>query len=342
MNTIYGQTRAVGALIRARDEGRRHHAWIFSGPSGVGKCTAAIWFAKQLLGVNSSEDSLHPDLHIIRKEDVVWSKNPSLQRRKQTNIPLDLLRERIIGGKTSDGKSHDAVAYKTSILGKEKVFIIDEAELLDEAGQNALLKTLEEPPVGTTIILVTSREDLLLPTILSRCQILPFSTLDPDEMRRWAEEFSGDATPADLSWAIRFSGGSPGLVCESVESELPELAESIGDFLALEKLDSYTTATLCLISFIDKNVARWLKENPNTSKDAANRRAARLVLLLFSMSVRVLIRDNNPDGVRLAGVLVDVEKQLSTNISMKVLMESLCARWGSALSGVSTGDALFM
>jgi DNA polymerase-3 subunit delta' len=342
VKTIYGQTRAIDALIRARDEGRRHHAWVFSGPSGVGKCTAAIWFAKQLLGIGDSENSSHPDLHIVRKEDVVWSINPSLQRRKQTNIPLDLLRERIIGGKTSDGKNHDAVAYKTPILGKEKVFIIDEAELLDEAGQNALLKTLEEPPVGTTIILVTCREDLLLPTILSRCQILPFSPLGADEMREWVEKYSGDATPADLSWAMRFSGGSPGLVCEAVESGLPELAKSIGDFLSLEKLDSYTEATDCLISFIDKSVARWIKENPNTSKDAANRRAARLVLLLFSLSARALIRKNHPDGVRLAGVLVDIEKQLSTNISMRVLLESLCARWSSVLAGVSTGDALFI
>lgn len=317
---------------------KRHHAWIFSGPRGVGKCTTAIQFAEHLLRSGDGVGSSHQDLHIIRKEDVVWSANQSLQRRKQTNIPLDLLRERIIGGKTSDGKHHDAVAFKTPVLGKEKVFIIDEAELLDEAGQNALLKTLEEPPPRTTIILVTCREDLLLPTVVSRCQLLPFSPLREEEMRMWEAGYSGEATPAELSWAIRFSCGSPGLVCEALEAELPILAEAIGGVLSLDKPGSYTNVVTQLISFIEKNVSRWVKENPNTSKDAANKRAMRLVLLVFGGSAQKLIREGHPDGIRLAGVLVDIEKQLSTNISIKVLLESLSARW----TNVSVGDALFM
>ncbi|HIO20002.1 MAG TPA: AAA family ATPase [Phycisphaerales bacterium] len=338
MKNIYGQTRAIDLLMKANDEERRHHAWIFSGPRGVGKCTIAIQFAEHLLRSGDGVGTSHQDLHIIRKEDVVWSTNPSLQRRKQTNIPLDLLRERIIGGKTSDGKHHDAIAFKTPVLGKEKVFIIDEAELLDEAGQNALLKTLEEPPPGTTIILVTCREDLLLPTVVSRCQILPFSPLQEEEMRAWGGGYSGEATPDELSWAIRFSCGSPGLVCEALEAELPILAESIGGFLSLEKLGSYTEVGAKLISFIEKNVSRWVKENPNTSKDAANRRAMRLVLMVFGEAAQKLIREGHPDGICLAGVLIDIETQLSTNISIKVLLESLSARWAS----VSIGDALFM
>ena len=137
---IIGQKGAVDTLLRSVGEGRRHHAFIFAGPVGVGKFTTAIAFAKMLVGESSHKQSAHPDLHVIKKEDVAWSNNPLLRKRKQTNIPLDLLRERMIGGKTSDSATHDAVAYKTPMLGGEKVFVIDEAELLDEAGQNALLK----------------------------------------------------------------------------------------------------------------------------------------------------------------------------------------------------------
>ena len=93
MKNIYGQTRAIDLLMKASDEERRHHAWIFSGPRGVGKCTIAIQFAEHLLRSGDGVGTSHQDLHIIRKEDVVWSTNPSLQRRKQTNIPLDLLRD---------------------------------------------------------------------------------------------------------------------------------------------------------------------------------------------------------------------------------------------------------
>jgi len=338
VKSIFGQTRAVDSLIRAVNENRQHHAWIFSGPGGVGKCTTALRFSELLLKTQLKSNLSHPDLHLIRKEDVVWSTNPALQRRKQTNIPIDLLRERIIGGKTSDGKHHDSVAFKTPVLSKEKVFIIDEAELLDDAGQNALLKTLEEPPLGTTIILVTCREDMLLPTVVSRCQTVFFSPLDDMAMQKWVEGQSFDGAPSTLSWAMRFSCGSPGLVCESMETGLPALAESLSKFLSFQKSDGYTTVATQLISFVESTVARWIKENPNTSKDAANRRAANLILLMFGMAARQLIRESYPSGVELAGVLVDIERQLSTNISIKVLLESLAARWAN----LCVGDAVFM
>ena len=107
----------------------------------------------------------HPDLHIIRKEMAKFSDNRSLRDKKQLNIPIDLLRERVIGGKSGE-TYHDAAAYRTAQMGHGKVFIIDEAELLDQTGQNAMLKTLEEPPSDTWFFLITSQPDRLLPTIL--------------------------------------------------------------------------------------------------------------------------------------------------------------------------------
>ena len=349
VESIVGQRRAIDSLLRATEGGRRHHAWIFSGPFGVGKYTTAIEFAKTLLCEGSFTGDTNPDLHVIKKEDVVWSNNPALKRRKQTNIPLDLLRERMIGGVTSDGKQHDALVYKTAVRSKEKVFIIDEAELLDEAGQNALLKTLEEPPLGTTVILVTSREDLLLPTIVSRCNDVPFAPLSDDEMRNWVSDLDFKCSPSELSWAVSFSSGSPGLLIESVDSGLPVLAEELADFLLCKKNQSYVDVSATLISFVESNVTRWTKENPNASKESANRRAVNLVLLLFGSAARSHIRGGvnmdsvnvSPDGVvgiSLAGLLVDIERELSTNISVKVLLESLAARWSS----LSVGDAVFM
>ena len=336
---ILGQSKPIETLLRAAQDNRQHHAWIFSGPRGVGKYTTAMAFARLLLNIESGDCSSHRDLHVIRKEDVAWSQNPALQRRKQTNIPLDLLRERIIGGKTSDGKQHDSVAFKTPVAGNQKVFIIDEAELLAEDGQNALLKTVEEPPPGTTIILVTSREDLLLPTIRSRCQSLPFSPLDQFSLNQWSSEEEFGVNSAALSWALSFSSGSPGLVCEAIETGLPELANELFGFLSLQNSTEYIDAYEKMYGFVETNIARWMKDNPNTSKEAANRRAMNLLLLMLSHSVRGCIRNNDVEvGVELAGVLVDVEKQLRTNISIKILLESLAARWVNRC----VGDAVFM
>jgi hypothetical protein len=110
--------------------------------------------------------------------------------------------------------------------------------------------------------------------------------------------------------------------------------------LSLDSSGDYVCASEKLNLFIESNVSRWIKNNPNTSKDAANRRAMNLVLLLFGASVRKSIFDNNnqQNAIVAAGIIVDIEKQLATNISIKVLVESLCARWAH----LCVGDALFM
>ena len=135
MNRILGQARAVEALASAYRSGRFHHAWIFAGPMGVGKLTAAVEFAKILLDPGAPLDprkyepgetarlieaGTHPDLHVIRKELSAYSDNSRLRDRLLSNIPLDLLRERVIGGRTGDGRFHEGPAYKTPVLGHAK------------------------------------------------------------------------------------------------------------------------------------------------------------------------------------------------------------------------------
>lgn len=337
MERIIGQAGAVKTLLRSFDSDKRHHALIFSGPCGVGKFTASLAYAELILRRPVSARSPHPDLHVIKKEDIAWSSNQLLRNRKQTNIPLDLLRERMIGGKTSDDKSHDAIAYKTPVLGKEKVFIIDEAELLDDAGQNALLKTLEEPPADTTIILITCRDDRLLPTVRSRCDVVAFSPLDEDAMQEWAAGALKDVSREDLNFAIRYACGSPGIATEAINSSLPTLASLISGFLELRAAGNYFDVSESIISYVTNSVEAQLKENPLASKEAANRRAAQRIFMLFGHSVRSMVRGNRQnEGIVAAGILSDVEGQLSTNISIRVLVESLAARW----SHLCRGDAV--
>ena len=346
MTVIIGQESAKKTIGNALGHGRTHHAWIFQGPSGVGKCTAAVEFARCLIAgetFGTSADAFqHYDLHIIRKEDAAWSKNASLAKRKQTNIPVDLLRERMIGGRTGDDRTHDAIAFKTSVAGGNKVFIIDEAELLDETAQNALLKTLEEPPAGTFVILVTSRDDLLLPTIKSRCQSVNFSLLNLNEMNQWLENKNFDVLKTDLDWSVDFSSGSPGDVCLSIETNLPDLANLIRDFIhGVGSSMVFPAATVAINDYVESFVKIQLEKNSLCSKEAANRLAFSVVLQLLGMEIRALLGDDKARSslaIRAAAVLADIEGQVRTNISIKVLVESLSMRW----SHLCRGDATLM
>src|SRR5688572_6956721 len=264
MPRILGQERAIETLESALRSGRIHHAWILSGPRGVGKFTTAMEVARILLdpsasgSAEGSGDSVrigtrhksdvqnridartHPDLHIIRKEMALYSDNPLLRERKLLNMPLDLLRERLLGGMSGD-RIHEAAAYRTPALGVGKVFIIDEAELLDAHSQNAMLKTLEEPPANTWLFLITSLPNRLLPTIHSRCQHVRFGRLDEREMAAWwktevaaaterppvedgsskkkkAAAFDPSAVSASAAtWALEFADGSPGVALLAME-----------------------------------------------------------------------------------------------------------------------------
>lgn len=191
MDRILGQTRAVEILQSALASNRLHHAYIFHGPVGVGKFTTAMAFARVLLCPHAEPDLTgriiacsvcdscrlvdsptgeHPDLHVVTKELARFNDDAQIRTRKLMTIPVAVLRDELI-----------AKVYIASKLRHRKVFIVDEAELLDAVGQNVLLKTLEEPPEGTFLILVTSSEDRLLITVRSRCQRVAFVSL-PDEV----------------------------------------------------------------------------------------------------------------------------------------------------------------
>lgn len=120
--------------------------------------------------------SAHPDLHVVTKELARYHDDARIRAQKLMRIPIDVLRDFLI-----------APVYRSAQLSERKFFVLDEAELLNAEGQNALLKTLEEPPAETVIVLVTSSEDLLLPTIRSRCQRIGFAPLDEPAVRRWLE-----------------------------------------------------------------------------------------------------------------------------------------------------------
>jgi DNA polymerase-3 subunit delta' len=352
---LFGQELATTQLAQAIGSGHMHHAWILHGPSGVGKCTAAMECARLLLDDETLDENIaafkaprdsrvaelidlasHPDLHVIRKERADDSSIKEMRDRKQTNIPLDLLRELMIGGVVGDGKSFDSPVWRGAYLGHNKVFIIDEAELLDPYGQNALLKTLEEPPAGTYIFLVTTQEERLLPTIRSRCQRVAFRALDAAAMGAWFDRFGVE--DSSRPWLSEFSEGAPGTAELAMKHGLRAWSEELLPRFAMLEQGRFDGGLADrLAELVGEFAERVVKENAKASKEAANRQATRCALLTLASRSRAQIAAaamrGDVQAVAEAAyrveLIVRLESEVRANVNLKHALANLVAQWGA-------------
>ena len=359
LDRILGQPAAVETLTAGLRSERLHHAWIFSGPKGVGKFTTAMELAGILLDPGARETleaapggetarlieaGAHPDLHVIRKELALYSEHARLRDRKLLNIPIDLLRERMIGGDI-EGKFHDAPAYRTPVLGHRKVFIIDEAELIDRVGQNALLKTLEEPPARTYIVLVTSRPQRLLPTVRSRCQHVRFAPLDDEALGAWLDRSGLELGPGERAWTERFCEGAPGLAQLAAEYGFHEWQTRLDPMLAqLDRGRFPAEMGQAMADLVEAFAVAWVKRHDNASKDAANKDGARFVLALLAAHARCgldgAIEDDaaRPGWLAVIDLISSAEQELYANVNLKLVLENLVVQW--AQGGGTHSEAL--
>ena len=157
LERILDQPRAVDLLRRALAGDRVAHAYAFVGPAGAGRMSTALAFAAELLGSLSRQ---HPDLHVIVPTP------PETNSRGARAIRIGAIREL------------ERQASLRPVMARRKVFILDEAERMTGEAPQAFLKTLEEPPAATVIILILPRARAVPATVLSRCQIVRFAPRD--------------------------------------------------------------------------------------------------------------------------------------------------------------------
>lgn len=168
-DSVVGQSALTTTLKNAIATGKLAHAYLFCGPRGVGKTTSARIFAKTINCLTPNE---HGEACDHCESCVAFNEGRSYNIHEldaASNNSVDDIRALI-----------EQVQIPPQI-GRYKVFIIDEVHMLSQAGFNAFLKTLEEPPAHAIFILATTEKHKILPTILSRCQIYDFARMEvPD------------------------------------------------------------------------------------------------------------------------------------------------------------------
>jgi DNA polymerase-3 subunit delta' len=205
-DSILGHESAISELKAAMASDRMAHGILFCGPEGVGKglCARVLsaWFLCERPGNHGAcascgacklvETDAHPDFHRVYRALIRLSKDS-----KARDLAVEVIRDFL-----------NEPAARTSVLGLGKVFIVEEADLMNAAAQNALLKTLEEPHGRTLIILLAEQLTALFPTIRSRVRVFRFGELPRSVIE--AELVRAGVDPSRASSAARWAGGSLG------------------------------------------------------------------------------------------------------------------------------------
>lgn len=211
---LIGNARAANALAAEVASGSRVHSYIFAGPEGVGKATAARLLA-QSLNCTADErpcgecdacsriaESKHADVHTM----TIGATDEGAARKV---IQVEQVREM------------ESTAVLSPYQGRTRVVIIDPADAMSDGAQNAFLKMLEEPPAHAVFVLVTTDADRLLETVRSRCRLMEFGRVAAAEIEEGLRASGVDAQQAAV--LAKLAGGRPGWSIEAAET--PKLLE---------------------------------------------------------------------------------------------------------------------
>ena len=266
---LLGQAPAEDTLMRVWQSGRMHHAWLLTGPVGIGKATLAMHFARTVL---AGDDPLaaarrvnagtHADLLVVAR---------AMDEKRQR------LRSEIV---VDDVRPVSAFLHRTAAEGGWRVVIIDGAEHLNRNAANALLKLLEEPPNRALILLVCASPGRLLATIRSRCRTLRLTPLDETTMQQALRHLLPDTPEAERQTLVTLSDGSPGRA----------LALAAEDGVALSGLVEG------VLSQQDRLPGLWSYQLADTVLRRDNGFSTFIGLLsaAISMTMRADLRENNP------------------------------------------------
>lgn len=346
---IRGQDHAVAQFRRALEQQSLASTFLFVGPPGVGKHAFAMKLAQTLLCQASPPERMAPCGQCAGCVQVAGRTHPDLllvsKPPDKSTIPLELL----VGAderRMREGLCHD-IALRP-FMGGYKVAVIDDADDLNVEGANALLKTLEEPPPRSLIVLVGTAAEKQLPTIRSRCQLVRFRPLSQIDVAELALELG---LVDDRDAAARIAAYSEGSLRQAQELCDPELWTFRGEFLRLLAAARFDTrAAVALVStFIDA-----------AGRDAPPRRARARRVAAFALELfrQVMRRAGGADaagdpeldaavaallaqGMQIEPAMAAAERTLATleHIDRNVNQAALVEAWIDDLARIRLGRA---
>ena len=230
---IVGHAPVVGSLRRALAQGRLAHAYLFWGEPGIGKRFTAVHLAMAVNCPHGTDDGCgtcpscgkvrrgsHPDVRVLEPDE-------------KDTIKVEAVRE-----------ACEFLSLRP-MEGRRKVVILDGAECMTASASNALLKTLEEPPGESLLILVASQQNALLPTVVSRCQGMRFAPMPSGALAQWLQRTRG-LSPEDAALLAERAegrvGAALGLRVEEVRREQAAFQETLRTAIQGNLGDLFRTA----------------------------------------------------------------------------------------------------
>ncbi len=227
---IVGHEKQKEILSKNIENGNISHSYLFFGNSGIGKKKIAYEFAKKILNTDNLENN--PDFKVISK------------REDKKDILVEQIRKEIIDD-----------IYIVPATGTRKVYIIDDAQNLNIAAQNSLLKTLEEPPKYVVIILIATNISSFLSTILSRVNQIAFTGISSEELNHYINTNYNVNLNANI---LEFIEGSIGKAIDIIQNNVIEKLDNVDKLYSC--IDSLNTiATMKVSNSVDFNNSELLE-----------------------------------------------------------------------------------
>lgn len=312
---VAGQEEIKTSLIKSINNNQVSHCYIFEGPKGMGKYDLAFIFAQSLLCENFTSNPCnkclscikinsgnHPDLHIINNDET------TIKREE-----IDELIESV---------------YKKPYESDKKVYIIKDAHEMTTQAANTFLKTLEEPPGDSVIILLTYNANLLLPTIVSRCQTVKFRNVDKGTIKAYLKENYGTSDEiADLAAeyskgilnrAVNIVNGNDNIL--NKRAEIIKLFEKIinADSEIIYELENYFEENKDNIDIIIEIIMMWIRDCMFVKNNLEDLVINKDFKQLAKMHVR-LMKSNND----LIEIMQSTSDNIKSNVNYKLAIDNM-------------------
>lgn len=215
-SALLGHAEPARQVAESWHAGRMHHAWLLTGIEGIGKATFALRMAAFVLsgGKGTPDDPLAGDKQV--RHALAETHPDLLVIRRSMDEKTGIYKQGIV---VEDAHRVGEFLHKTSSYGGWRAVVIDEAHRLNRNAQNAILKILEEPPSRAMILMTTSTVGAMLPTIRSRCRVLPFMPLGDETMRELLGRHASGLSEEECAKLLPLAGGSIGAALRVLKTE---------------------------------------------------------------------------------------------------------------------------